>query len=85
MIKTTLFEKYVDNNLMTVGELAKRLGYCREHLSGIRSGRLPITEPFIARVCLRLGCRPGDLFFDGASETPDEPSGNPQAAPAKGE
>jgi len=77
MMRTTLFEKYIDGNLMTVGELAAKLGYSREYLSGIRNDRFPITESFVARVCYKFGVQEGDLFFndgDDGSEKPDESS-----------
>ena len=69
-MRTTLFEKYVDSGQMTMTELARRVGYTPVYLSWIRHGHRPVTEAFIARVCLRLGRDIGDLFFEDVPEKP---------------
>jgi len=69
MMKTTLFERYIESKQMTMQELAARLGYTPQYLSLIRHGHFPITGNFIAKACLRLGHNISDLFFD---DTPEE-------------
>lgn len=72
-MKTTLFEKYIEGGLMTMGELAEKLGYTPEYLSRVRHGHKPITCGFVARACLRLGHEIGELFYE--LPDPGEPRG----------
>jgi len=74
-MKTLLFEKYIETNMMTMRELASKLGYTPEYLSLIRHGHFPLTESFIARACIRLEQDIGDLFLP---DTPEE-MGNPHS------
>jgi transcriptional regulator with XRE-family HTH domain len=60
--RTRLFEKYTDSGLMTQRELARLIGISEEHLSRIRQGKVPISEGFIARVCMALHA-PRELLF----------------------
>lgn len=62
MIKTRLFERYVDTGLMTQRQLAETLGMSEEHISRLKHGRYNITPGFIARVCMALHA-PRELLF----------------------
>ena len=66
-MRTLLFEKYIESNIMTMRELAARLGYSAEYLSRIRHGHVPIKTEFVGRVCVRLGHDIGDLFLPDVS------------------
>lgn len=61
-MRTSLFQKYTESGLMTQRELAALIGMSEENLSRIRTGKVAISEGFIARVCLALHA-PRELLF----------------------
>lgn len=71
--RTRLFEKYTDSGLMTQRELARLIGISEEHLSRVRSGKVPISEGFIARACLALHA-PRELLFPATEVAESGPS-----------
>ena len=77
VIKTRLFERYVDTGLMTQRELAQTLGMSHEHLSRLKHGRYNITPGFIARVCMALHA-PRELLF-----VEEEPEAGTVATPGR--
>ncbi|MHB8409856.1 MAG: helix-turn-helix domain-containing protein [Acidiferrobacterales bacterium] len=67
-MRTALFEKYIDSGLMSQKELARLIGMSEENLSRIRTGRVSISEGFVARVCLALHAPRELLFFEEEAE-----------------
>lgn len=68
MLKTRLFERFVDSGEMTQRALCERLGMTETHLSRIRHGKQEITRSFIDRACLTFGLPADALFFDDDRE-----------------
>jgi len=68
-MKTEIFE-WAYQRHWTLKDLAARLGYSEEHLSRLRSGKLPISEQFRDRCIAMLGPDVSSLFLpDVSAET----------------
>jgi len=51
--------------------LHKTTGYSKGYLSRVATGKIPLSRPFIERVCYKLNMREHDLFSRDGQEPND--------------
>lgn len=61
-----------DDHNLTQDELSERLGYSKNHLSGIECGKFNVTTPFLFKLCDALGKTPDYYLIGQVSAEADE-------------
>jgi plasmid maintenance system antidote protein VapI len=65
MAASTKIREWLEEQNMTVTELARQLGYARPHVSDMLNGAEPISDGFIGRFAKCFGFDQAQAVFDG--------------------
>lgn len=61
-----------DDCNLTQEQLSERIGYSKNHLSGIECGKYNVTMPFLFKLCSELGKTPDYYLIGRVSSDVDE-------------